>query len=61
MDYQVYGYQTKKVKWFEADANDEDACHAQVWAGAVCWEETVGHRVLVLHRTFAHIRGVKWN
>lgn len=43
MDYQVYGYQTKKVKWFEADANDEDACHAQVWAGAVCWEETVSY------------------
>lgn len=43
MDYQVYGYQTKKVKWFEADANDEDACHAQVWEGAVCWEETVSY------------------
>ena len=43
MDYQVYGYQTKKVKWFEADANDEDACHAQVWAGAVCWEETISY------------------
>lgn len=43
MDYQVYGYQTKKVKWFEADANDEDACHAQVWEGAVCWEETISY------------------
>lgn len=43
MDYQVFGYQTKKVKWFEADANDEDACHAQVWEGAVCWEETVSY------------------
>ena len=43
MDYQVYGYQTKKVKWFEADANDADACHAQVWEGAVCWEETVSY------------------
>jgi hypothetical protein len=43
MDYQVFGYQTKKVKWFGADANDEDACHAQVWEGAVCWEETVSY------------------
>ena len=43
MDYQVYGYQTKKVKWFEADANDEDACLAQVWEGAVCWEETISY------------------
>ena len=43
MDYQVFGYQTKKVKWFEADANDEDACHAQVWEGAVCWEETISY------------------
>ncbi len=43
MDYQVFGYQTKKVKWFEADASDEDACHAQVWEGAVCWEETISH------------------
>jgi hypothetical protein len=43
MDYQVFGYQTKEVKWFEADANDEDACHAQVWEGAVCWEETVSY------------------
>ncbi len=43
MDYQVFGYQTKKVKWFEADANDEDACYAQVWEGAVCWEETVSY------------------
>ncbi|MBR2166988.1 MAG: hypothetical protein IJ920_01430, partial [Paludibacteraceae bacterium] len=25
------------------DANDEDACHAQVWEGAVCWEETVSY------------------
>lgn len=40
-DYEHFGYQTKKVKWFEADANDEDACHAQVWEGAVCWEETI--------------------
>ena len=40
---EVYGYQTKKVKWFEADANDEDACHAQVWEGAVCWEETISY------------------
>lgn len=43
MDYQVFGYQTKKVKWFDADANDEDACHAQVWEGAVCWEETISY------------------
>ena len=43
MDYQVYGYQTKKVKWFEAPANDKDACEAQVWEGAVCWEETVSY------------------
>ncbi|MBQ9439087.1 MAG: hypothetical protein IJU35_00590, partial [Paludibacteraceae bacterium] len=42
-DYEHFGYQTKKVKWFEADANDEDACHAQVWEGAVCWEETVSY------------------
>ena len=48
MDYQVYDYQTKKVKWFEADANDEDACHAQVWEGAVCWEETVSYKRLGL-------------
>ena len=41
MDYQVFGYQTKKVQWFEAPADDEDACHAQVWEGAVCWKETV--------------------
>jgi len=43
MDYQGFGYQTKKVKWFDADANDEDACHAQVWEGAVCWEETISY------------------
>lgn len=42
IDYQIYGYQTKKVKWFEADASDEDACGKLVWEGAVCWEETVG-------------------
>jgi len=43
MDYQVFGYQTKKVKWFEADANDEDACLALVWEGAVCGEETISY------------------
>lgn len=41
IDYQVSGYQTKKVKWFEADANDEDACHDMIWEGARCWEETM--------------------
>ena len=41
LDYQVFGYNTKKVKWFEADANDEDACDAMVWEGARCWEETI--------------------
>ena len=41
MDYQYFGYQTKKVKWFEADANDKDACHKLVWEGAICWQETI--------------------
>lgn len=43
MDMQVYGKQTKKVMYTEAEANDEDACHAQVWEGAECWEETVSY------------------
>ena len=42
-DYEHFGYQTKKVRWFEAPANDKDACEAQVWEGAVCWEETVSY------------------
>lgn len=43
MDYQTFGRQTKKVKWSEAKANDEDACHALVWEGAACWEETISY------------------
>lgn len=43
MDLKVNGKQTKKFMYNHSDANDKDACEAQVWEGCECWEETISY------------------
>ena len=43
IDLKTFGKQTKKFMYGKSNANDPDACAAEVWEGAVCWEETISY------------------